>query len=321
MSVNTVSRALRAPKTVRLPLRQQIEAVARELNYVPNQLAGGLAGGRTSVVGVVITSLFYSEFAETIDSMQAELAAAGLSVMLGNSRYDPDEEVRLVRAMLSWRPAAIALVGVDHDPSVTGLLEAADVPVVEIWDFSETPIDTAIGMDHGAIGRGQVEHLLAQGYEQIAFVGAIRENDHRARKRCAAYAQTYQSRTGMPPIIVSQTRGGTPDIGDELTEQLLSEHPEIDGIAANSDVIAMGAMRRLSAAGRRVPQDVGIIGFGNNEAAACLSPTLSSFRPPRTDIGRAAAQTILERVEGGNAPSQRFDAELIARQSTAGPRP
>ena len=136
VSLNTVSRALRAPHTVRPPLRRRIEEVLDELNYVPNRLAGGLAGSQTGVVGVILTSLFFSEFAAVVDTLQAELAAAGFSVMLGNSRYDPEEELRLVRAMLSWRPAAMALVGIDRHPRAAELLQSAGIPVIEVWDMA-----------------------------------------------------------------------------------------------------------------------------------------------------------------------------------------
>ena len=135
---------MRAPHTVRPELRRRIEAVLDEVNYVPNRLAGGLAGAHTAVVGVIISSLYYSEFAAIIDAMQMELASAGLQVMIGNSRYDPDEEWRLVQAMLSWRPAAIAIVGTDHHPRARELLVNSGRPVIEIWDCGDSVIDSGV---------------------------------------------------------------------------------------------------------------------------------------------------------------------------------
>lgn len=318
VSVNTVSRALRAPQTVRPALRRQIETVAEALNYLPNRLAGGLAGGQIPVVGVVITSLFYSEFAETIDSLQAELADAGLNVMLGNSRYDNDEEARLIKAMMSWRPAAIVLVGVDHHVDVRRQIAASGTPLVEIWDYSEDPVDTVIGMDHRAIGAGQVTHLIERGYRKIAYIGAMRENDHRARKRYEGYAQAYRQQTGKSPIRVSEPIGGTPDLGEALTRRLLAEHADIEGIVTNSDIIAFGALRALHVLGRNVPDQIGVVGFGDNEASSCMTPALSSMRPSRADMGHAAARAILARIDGLSAASIEFDATLIPRRSTAG---
>ena len=118
VSVNTVSRALRAPDTVRPELRRRINAAIEELNYVPNRLAGGLSATRSNIVGVIVTSLFHSEFASIVDTLQVELLKDNLQVMLANTRYDPGQEDRLVRALLSWRPVAIAIVGVDNGPLV-----------------------------------------------------------------------------------------------------------------------------------------------------------------------------------------------------------
>lgn len=316
VSINTVSRAIRAPHTVRPELRQRIERLMDELDYVPNRLAGGLAGARTEVVGVILTSLFYSEYAAMIDALQGGLGQAGLSLMIGNSHYDLDQELELVRTLLSWRPAAMALVGTDHHPKVAELLQTAAVPVVEIWEAGRTPIDSAVGMDHEAIGRAQARHLLERGCRRAAYVGCIRRHDYRAQRRrdgCLAVL----AEAGLERTVVTAPDGGSAELGDALAGRLLATHPGTDGIACNSDVIAMGVMRRLKAAGRRVPEEVAVIGFGDNEAADSLTPTLSTIRPPRTAIGEAAAEIILARI-GGEPPTSRvFAAELVARQSTA----
>lgn len=315
VSINTVSRAIRAPHTVRPELRRRIEQLMDELDYVPNRLAGGLAGARTGVVGVILTSLFYSEYAAMIDALQGDLGEAGLSLMIGNSHYDLDQELLLVRTLLSWRPSAMVLVGTDHHPKAAELLSVAGVPVVEIWEAGRGHIDSAVGMDHGAIGRAQAAHLIEQGCRRVAFVGCVRPHDYRAQRRrdgCLAVL----AEAGLEAVVATAAEGGSADLGDALTEELLARHRGIDGIATNSDVIAMGVLRRLRAAGREVPEDVAVIGFGDNEAAGSLTPTLSTMRPPRAAIGRAAAEIILARIEGGPPASRIFEAELVARQST-----
>jgi LacI family gluconate utilization system Gnt-I transcriptional repressor len=315
VSINTVSRAIRAPQTVRPELRRQIETLLDELDYVPNRLAGGLAGANTDVVGVILTSLFYSEYAAMIDALQGALGRAGLSVMIGNSHYELDQELALVRTMLSWRPAAMTLVGTDHHPKVAELLAAAGIPVVEIWEAGDARIDSTVGMDHAAIGRLQARHLLDGGCRRVAFVGCVRRHDYRAQRRrdgCLAELRA----AGLKPVTVTAADGGSADLGEALVTRLLAEHPTIDGIACNSDVIAMGVLRGLARAGRRVPDEIAVIGFGDNEASACLTPSLSTIRPPRAAIGRAAAEIILARIDGAPPVVRVFEAELVARAST-----
>lgn len=149
---------------MRIELRNRINAAMDELNYVPNRLAGGLSGTRSDIVGVVVTSRYYSEFASIIDALQSALLEHDLQVMLANTRYDADQELRLVRSLLSWRPAAVAIIGVDHPPKVVELLKASGVPIIEMWDTGGAVIDTAVGFDHARVGFAQAQHLIEQGY-------------------------------------------------------------------------------------------------------------------------------------------------------------
>ncbi|SCM76075.1 Transcriptional regulator [uncultured Pleomorphomonas sp.] len=317
VSVNTVSRALRAPNTVRPELRQKIRAAMDELNYVPNRLAGGLSGTRSDVVGVIVTSLHHSEFASLVDTLQAELLSHDLQVMLANTRYDPDEEVRLVRAVLSWRPAAIVIVGIDHPPKAVELLRAAGMPVVEMWDVDGPVIDTAVGIDHRAIGRAQGQHLVERGYRRLAFLGSLRDSDSRAHKRLAGVEEATAA-AGLGHVARrTEPLPGNPDLGERLLGELIERQPDVDAVVCNSDVIAYGVLRGLRRLGRDVPGDVGVIGFGDSEASSCLTPALTTVRPDREAIGRLAAAAILSRIDGGEPEIRRADWRLMARETTA----
>jgi LacI family gluconate utilization system Gnt-I transcriptional repressor len=317
VSVNTVSRALRAPHTVRPELRQRIAAAIEELNYVPNRLAGGLSATRSNIVGVIVTSLFHSEFASIVDTLQVELLKNDLQVMLANTRYDPDQEDRLVRALLSWRPVAVAIVGVDHPARVSELLKAANVPIVEIWDVGGMVIDTAVGFDHVDVGRAQAQHLIEQGYRRLAFVGSLREHDHRAHKRLAGAQSAVAAASLADVIVMTDQRPGSPDIGQELTDRLLDSCPEVDAIICNSDVVAFGVLRGLRMRGKTTPQQIGVIGFGDSDASSCLSPSLTTIRPDRQAIGEQSADAIIARLRGEPSTIRHCEWALIRRESTA----
>ena len=324
VSLNTVSRALRAPDTVRPELRRRIGAALEELNYLPNRLAGSLAGTRSDLVGVVVSSLFHSEFAAVVEALQTRLLDQGLQVMLGHTHYDPARELGVVRALLGWRPAAMALVGVDHHPDVPRLLRDAGIPVVQMWDVGGTPIDSAVGMDHVAIGRAQADHLAARGYRRLAVLGSLRQHDARAGKRCRGVVEAAAAAGLAAPVLATRQEPGHPDLGDALVRDLLARHPDVDGIACNSDAVAFGVLRGLRAMGRRVPEEVGVVGFGDADAAACMRPALSTVRPPRIAMGRRTAEILLDRLQGGAPRSCILDWTLVPRASTEGlraPRP
>lgn len=319
VSLNTVSRSLRAPQTVRPELKRRIEAVMEEVGYLPNRLAGSLAGTRSDLVGVIVTSLFHSEFAAVIEGLQAALLERDLQVMLGNSHSDPEQECRIVRSMLSWRPAAVAIIGIDHHPGATDLLVTSGVPVVEMWDVGGTAIDSAVGMDHVAAGRAQAHHLISRGCRHIAFLGSLRPHDARARKRSLG-AAAMVAEAGLPPLTLRTAPvPGNADLGARLLTELLAEHPRVDGIICNSDATAFGVLRGLGALERNVPNDVKVIGFGDHEAADCVAPALTSLRPPRSEIGRASAEILLARMAGEAPQRLVFNLVLVERASTGGP--
>ncbi len=316
VSVNTVSRSLRAPQTVRLALRQRIGRIVDELNYIPNRLAGGLAGSHAGMVGVIVTTLFNSEFATILDTLQQELAAHGIQVMIGNSAYDPEEELRLVKAMLSWNPAALAIVGTDHHPRSIAVLMQAGVPIVEFWDASDKALDSMIGMDHRQIGRDQCQHLIERGCSRLAFVGSVRENDFRARKRLEGARAHIAKTLGRDIGVEIVAEAGSPALGERLALSLLKRAPKIDGIVCNSDIVAFGVLKAMRDVGRRVPDDIAVIGFGDNDAGTCLTPALTTMRPPRVQIGQLAAQMILSRINGGAAERCCLESTLVVREST-----
>ena len=317
VSLNTVSRALRAPQTVRPELRRRIAAAVEELNYVPNRIAGRLAGTRASLVGVVVSSLFHSEFAALVEALETTLLARDIQVMLGHTHYDPARELGAVRALLGWRPAAMALVGLDHHPAVPRLLAEAGIPVVEMWDAGGEPLDSAVGMDHVAIGRAQAEHLVAQGYRRLAVLGSLRDHDARAHKRGRGVAAAAAEAGLGAPARATSAEAGDPDLGERLLDDLLARHPDVDGIACNSDAVAFGVLRGLRSRGRRVPEAVGVVGFGDAEAGTCLVPALTSVRPPRAAIGRTAAEIVLARLEGAEPRRVTLGFALVTRASTA----
>lgn len=316
VSVNTVSRALRAPNTVRTDLRNRIHEAMDALNYVPNRLAGGLSGTRSDIVGVVVTSLYYSEFASIIDTLQSALLEHSLPVMLANTRYDAEQEVRLVRSILSWRPAAVAIIGVDHPPKVVELLLASGIPIIEMWDTAGAVIDTAVGFDHADVGVAQANHLIAMGYRRLAFVGSVRENDKRAQKRLSG-VEAACAKVGLPPVVrQTAQQGGNPELGRQLAIELLDKNPEIDAITCNSDVVAFGVLQALRQLGRRVPEDIGVVAFGDNEAAACVTPSLTTIRPAREQIGKLTAEAIIARINGKKPRTVVVEWDLIERDST-----
>src|SRR6202048_2367360 len=176
----TVSRVVRLPNLVAPETRGRVEAAMRELGYVPNQVAGSLASARTSSAGVLVPTIANPIFADTVQGLSDELEPLGYAVILAQSRYDAAREDHMLAALLSRRPEAIIMVGLPATDDRARVLRRAGIPVAETWDLPASPIDAVAGFDNYAAGVAVARHLVAQGRQELAFIGG---DDPRATRR------------------------------------------------------------------------------------------------------------------------------------------
>jgi LacI family gluconate utilization system Gnt-I transcriptional repressor len=308
VSAITVSRVVRLPEMVAPQTRAKVEAAMRELGYVPNQLAGALAGARTKSVGVLVPTIANSIFADTVQGLSDELEPLGYAVILAQSRYDADREDHMLSALLSRRPEAIIMVGSPATEDGARLLRRAGIPIVETWELPDEPIDAVAGFDNYAAGVVVAQHLLAQGRKKFAFIGG---DDPRATRRWNGFNDTALRAGASPPrrLILERNASGS--------LVALAELPGVDAVFAANDAHAIGFMSGLRKAGllREGPaaeQPVAVVGLGDLEMGRLISPGLSTIRVHGDAIGRTAARLILSR-EGPRRVDLGF--ELVLRDS------
>jgi LacI family gluconate utilization system Gnt-I transcriptional repressor len=288
----TVSRVVRLPDLVAPETRGRVEAAMRELGYVPNQLAGALASGaRTRSVGVLVPTIANSIFADTVQGLSDELEPLGYAVILAQSRYDAAREDHMLSALLSRRPEAIIMVGSPATDDGTRLLQRAGIPIVETWEIPPAPIDAVAGFNNYEAGCAVARHLVAQGRQNLAFIGG---DDPRATRRWNGFKDTaLQAGVRMPRrLILDRNASGS--------VVALAELPDVDAVFAANDAHAIGFMSGLRAAGllRDGPaaaQPVAVIGLGDLEMGRLIAPSLSTIRVHGDAIGRTAAKLMLTR--------------------------
>jgi LacI family gluconate utilization system Gnt-I transcriptional repressor len=304
----TVSRVVRLPELVAPETRTRVEAAMRELGYVPNQIAGALAGARTKSVGVLVPTIANSIFADTVQGLTDELEPLGYAVILAQSRYDAAREDRMLSALLSRRPEAIIMVGSPATEDGARLLRRAGIPVAETWELPSAPIDAVAGFDNYAAGVAVAQHLLSQGRKRFAFIGG---DDPRATRRWNGFSDTLRKAgvTDSRRLVLDRNASGS--------VAALAELPGVDAVFAANDAHAIGFMSGLRKAGllRNGPasaQPVAVIGLGDLEMGRLIAPSLSTIRVHGDAIGRTAARLMLSR-EGPRCINLGF--ELVLRDS------
>lgn len=311
----TVSRALNRPELVRSDTQQKVLDAVRKTGYVPNLLAGGLASSKSRLVAILLPTIANSIFSDTVQALMDSLTSSNYQTLLGLTAYSPEREEALVEAILGRRPDGIVLAGTSHSQATIERLTKARIPVVEIWDLTDKPIDMVIGFSHEEVGRQVAKHLLAKGYRKFGIVSV---DDPRGLRRCESLKRELAKHRAGKPLFEVLPAPATLQAGREgLSRMLESGVPEV--VVCSSDTLAQGVLAEAASRRIEVPRDIAVMGFGDLSTAAHVYPSLSTVRVDGATIGKKAAEALLARFTGDALPADvRIDTgfTIVERQST-----
>ena len=301
----TASRALRGGPHVAPPTLERVLAAARALNYVPNRLAGALAGGRSGQVAVVLPSLSNSVFADVLNGLETRLERAGHHPILGVSNYDPAREEGLIAGLLSWRPAGLVIAPAASTEGTRRMLAGAGLPVVEIMDIDRPPIDISVGLSQRTAGRATAQYLLGRGYRRFAYVGHAIDGDPRAVARREGLALGLAEAGAALEAELCLPGPSSVPLGRAAVAQLLEGRaPGGLAVCFSNDDMAVGGMFHALSAGLRVPQDIALMGFNGLAIGQALPQPLTTIASHRAEIGQGAADALLARLAGETTPAR-----------------
>ena len=300
VSKMTVSRVLRQDGGYSETTRDLVMQKVDELGYLPNRLATVFAGDSASTfVGVSIPDLGNEVFAQVLEGIDRKLGAFGHQSVLGLTQHTQAAEEDWIKTVLSWQPAGLILTGRYHSKRATEMLRAAGIPIVEIWDLNSSPLDMSVGLNHFDSGFDMGRFLVGAGYGALGYVGTSHD---------VASAANHPGSTGFARAV----EGGGGTVTKQLclhdtatyytgfygTEQLLAAGEPVDCIFYQNDAMAFGGLQYVQSKGLRVPQDIGIAGWGNLPIASVLHMRLTSMHVPHLKLGQAAAEMMLARLQG-----------------------
>jgi LacI family transcriptional regulator len=318
----TVSRALN-PATealVRDETVVRVRRVAEELGYTPNPLARGLKTNRSFTVGVIVPDIQNPLFPPIIRGIDDRLGEAGYTPLIANTDNDParervDFEAMRARAVDGFVTATARL---DHE--LLDEVAALGVPLVLVnRGLEDGGLPSATADDRAGV-RLAVEHLVALGHRRIAHLAGPQDVST-GRRRHAGYCEAMEA-AGLDPSPVRAGRAFTEPEGARLCEELLGEDADVTAIVAGNDLMALGCYDVFAARGIECPRELSVVGFNDMPFAARFAPPLTTVRIPHYEIGVAAAQLLLDILNGGpdDATEVVLPPELVVRGSTAAPR-
>ena len=317
----TVSRVIADNGYVSDEKRRLIEAAIAELGYRPNTMARGLRSNRSDIIGAVVVEVASPFYAQMVGGMQKGARAAGKSVLVASGYAVADDEAHAILELIDR--SCDGLVLYLENPlraDVVEIIRKSRTPVIAIGG-SECPVATArIHIDNFSGARDAMQLLLDNGHRDIAYLsGGLMYRDTHERLRGIAAALKAHG-LGLDDIHV--VHGDfSESFGFDATARLLGSGRATTAIFAGDDDVAAGSLLALKQAGRRIPEDVSLIGFDDNFHARHLTPGLTTVRQPVDEVGRMAAE-MLSRILAGDIsqPAETtVPTELIVRQSVGRP--
>jgi LacI family transcriptional regulator len=321
VSTATVSRALNNPEQVDPDTLRRVRDAVRKLRYVPHGAARSLRSQRSKMVGAIVPSFDYALYARTTSALQQRLGEHGYAMVLAEHHYDLATELHVARQLVEHSVDAFAFVGVDHDPRLFSLLEDYGRPYVLTWGVDAQGRHPSVGFDNRAAARAMARHLVSLGHRHFGLVSAHLEGNDRARERGAGIREALsEAGLSLEESRVQYARITLASAQDAM-ERMLALPDRPTAVLATNDVLAVGAMLACRRAGVEIPRDISITGVDNTDLGATQTPGLTSVRTPIVEIGHAAAEQLVARLEGKEFSAfQSLDFELVFRGSTAAPR-
>ncbi|SDG84092.1 LacI family DNA-binding transcriptional regulator [Pelagibacterium luteolum] len=322
VSVATVSRVLNTPAIVTAELREKVLKATRALGYVPHGAARALASNRTRSVGVVVPTLGISIFARGVESMQDRLGEDGYRLLVANSQYNPAKELQEIESLLAHGVDGLVLVGNERLPEARKLLRQFSCPVIITFVHEAAEEFPAVGVNNFSSSYDMTKYLVESGHTHFSILTSPVQNNDRVRARrdgILSCLKDYNQQVTLHEVfeIPYSMQAG----GDGL-DAIVKQAPLTSSIVCTTDLIAVGAMARARSIGLSVPEDVSIAGYDGLELANYLTPALTTISVPASEIGRLAAQRMLDELNGAKAQTNTIvETSLSIRGSTASPRP
>ncbi|WP_244658848.1 substrate-binding domain-containing protein [Ciceribacter thiooxidans] len=247
-------------------------------------------------------------FPEVLSGISETLEGTGMQAVFGLTDYDPGKEREVIRNMLSWRPAAMIVTGLDQPEETVKLLKQAEVPVIQIMDIDGTPIDYCVGLSHTAAGEEMGRALLQEGRRKFGYVGSRLDRDQRASRRKAGFERAL-AEAGLRFISVRVgEQVSSAVLGKRLTIDLLADPGELDCIYYSNDDMAAGGLFACIERKISVPETILLAGFNGLELTDALPAAIATSYSPRREIGRTAANLALRALGDAGTTSERIVA-------------
>jgi LacI family transcriptional regulator len=318
---STVSRALN-PESRHLISDEAVTRVigaAKALGYRQNKVASALTRGRSHVIGVLLPDIENAVFPPIVRGVEERLAAAGYAVLIANAPGSAAERERVLEQMIGRQVDGLVVATASRDDQVVRRCILEHVPVVLVNRGEDHRLAPEVINDDFYSMLLALGHLVELGHRRIAHLaGPLSLTTGYARWQGM---QIAAQRHGLAVPTMVEASDYTREAGRIACHELLKRHRAITAIVASNDLLALGCYDALAAARLQCPRDISIVGHNDIPLVDMIHPPLTTLRIQHREMGRQAAQVLMERIAAADAKPVRvtLSPELVVRGSTAAP--
>lgn len=324
VSTSTVSRALRPGNVVAAVTRKRVSQAVEKLGYIPDYTAGTLSSGRSGLIGFIVPSLNSPDYEDVANGLLSALNPLRAELFIATSNRSASRAEELIEMMLRRRVEAFAISGHLHTDRSINIFRSSGVPVV---NFSNSGgvlgFEHSVSLNLDALARALIRHLIARSRKSIVVFAPTSASD----PGTAARAQSMLGRMGdsgaQAITLVEFSESDAPmRQGARAMRDLLATRPAVDAVVCPNDHFAYGALEHCQSAGVHVPDDVSIVGFGDDEVSMICKPSITTVSVNYQAIGTEVGKILVERLSASSGhstvPPYRCEAnfEIIIREST-----
>ncbi len=321
VSTATVSRVLAGIGNPNPDTAAAVMSAVDELGYRPSGVARSLRMKRTRTLGLIVTDIQNPFFPELVQAADLAARSLGYSILLGSAAYDEHRAMHYLDLMVDRRVDGMIIASSQLSDESWQRLVASPVPVVVVnAEPAGLPAVTVVTSDNTSGAALAARHLIDLGHRRIAYVRGA-ESFTADGPRITGFRNACAA-AGLPDEDVIEFRGdGQFEGGERAASEILAQVPGVTAIACYNDMTAIGVMRALRAAGRRVPADISVIGCDDIAAASWVVPALTTVAQQKADMGRLAVEHLAAALESPESvpPETILLAMVLRERESTGP--
>jgi LacI family transcriptional regulator len=319
VSIATVSRALRNSPEIGVEMQRRVKELAKKLNYRPNPFAQSLRKEAPKVIGVVVPNLVTHYYAAVLDGIEAEARKSGYSIISTNSHESFEDEAQAIDNFISLHVEGIIACLAQSTTDYSHFEEIANmgIPLVFFGRTCLTDKFSSVTANGDEAAQMATQHLIDTGSRRIAFIGGPNHLDMVKRRKHGYLEALRENHLPIDRDLVACDKIDY-DVALKATEEMLQRDNRPDAILAFNDIITFAAFTAIKNCRLRIPQDVALIGFTDDQHAAYVTPRMSAIEDQSFKMGVKACELLLRNINGDDKVYKAIvPQQLVIRDTSA----